>query len=93
MRKAARPCCRTPIFCFFTAFSGHVADLPRRQKRRSQSAKNGEGVVEILVRTRSRAQGRSRFGGRDLQILVIYAIGTIYGRWAKSPHQEVERTS
>ena len=55
--------------------------------------KTGRGVVEILVRTRSRAQGRSRFGGRDLQIHRFYATGTIYGRRAKRPHLETERTS
>jgi hypothetical protein len=77
----------------FTAFSGHVGDLPRRQKRRGQSAKNGEGVVEILVRTGSRAQGRSRFGGRDLQTHRFYATGAVYWTRAQGPHQETERTS
>ena len=50
----------------------------------NRKKREGE-IVEILVWTRSRVQGRSRVGGRDLQIVVIYATGTIYGRWAKGP--------
>ena len=41
--------------------------------------------IDIAIFRRPRAPGRSRFGGRDLQIPRFYATGTLYGRRAKGP--------